>query len=501
MATVDLQRLTILGPRDRTREYVSGGYDRTLSPLLSNALQVLDQFQDDLNREFSDVVYDQMMRDPAVAASVDILKALILSEPIRIIPRVQDKKSPEYEASKQVADFVSRQLEEADRPVHSMLLEALEAIQYGSALAEIVYENADDPVEGRPILRFKDLKTRARRNYAFLVDRYYNVLGAVNREWGYSATGIYTGSTSPDPDKVIPRQKFVLLTLGGRYGDPRGSSMLRPAYNAYYVKTQVWPQYLKFLIQFASPSLVGYTPENGPEEIDVLDDNGNQIINSDGTVRTITPEEDMLTTLLGFQAGTVAVLKGGSKLEPIQSTGTGEAFQKAVDLFDRQIAMAILKTHRTLLEAKHGSKADAEASADITDVFVSGLREIVGGIISKDLVYQMVFVNFGPETARRYAPSATLKAMPKQDFSKAADAIAKLWTAKYLHSSQVQESDAMIGLPERDMDDWLGSLQEEDDMRRLDQVERMKLLNPGAGTTDPNTPDPGPNDPKNGQEE
>lgn len=479
---MDLNTLTTLQPKNRKKEYLSGGSVRTLSPLLTNAIQVLSRFQDDLNREFSDRAYDDMLKDPAVAASVDILKGLILSEPLRVVPRIQDKKSSEYETSKKVADFVEKNLRKMARSPQVVLWEALDAIAYGSSLVEIVFEDAVE--DGAPVLRLKDLKTRSRSNYGLVVDRYFNVLGAVPTEMGYQASGVYTGSTQPDKDKVIPREKFLLVALVTKNSDPRGVSLIRPAWNAYYLKTQVWPAYLKFLVQFASPSIVGYTPE-GAEDVEVLDDSGTPALNADGTIQTISAEEDMLTTLLGFQNGTVAVLKGGSKLDLIKSEGQGEAFSAAVDLFDRQIAMAILKTHRTLLEAKHSSKADSESAADITDVFVSSLREVLASAFTRDVVRVLVEINFGPEIADAYAPEVTLKSMPKQDFAKAADAVGKLWASKYLHSSQVAEADSMIGLPERDMDAFLGELEEEAEMRRLDQTERMKLMNPGAGTTKP----------------
>lgn len=483
---MDLNTLTTLQPKNRKKEYLSGGSVRTLSPLLANAIQVLSRFQDDLNREFSDRAYDDMLKDPAVAASVDILKSLILSEPLRVVPRVQDKKAADYEVSKQIADFVEKNLRKMSRSPQVVLWEALDAIAYGSSLVEIVFEDAVE--EGAPVLRLKDLKTRSRSNYGLIVDRYFNVLGAVPTEMGYQASGVYTGSTQPDPEKVIPREKFLLVALVTKNSDPRGVSLIRPAWNAYYLKTQVWPAYLKFLVQFASPSIVGYTPE-GAEDVEVLDDSGTSAYNADGTIQTVSAEEDMLTTLLGFQNGTVAVLKGGSKLDLIKSEGQGEAFSAAVDLFDRQIAMAILKTHRTLLEAKHSSKADSESAADITDVFVSSLREVLASAFSRDVVRVLVEVNFGPEVADLYAPEVTLKSMPKQDFAKAADAVGKLWASKYLHSSQVAEADAMVGLPERDLDAFLGELEEEAEMRRLDQTERMKLMNPGAGTTKPKPED------------
>ena len=484
MPVPSLARLQDLQASDTRKEYLSGGYDRTLSPLLNNAVQVLGQYHEDLTLEFTDKVYEEMLKDPAVAASVDILRALITVTPPRLVSRIADKKHPQYKDAREAVDFVEDQLKSMNRPVATVVAELMDAVVYGSCVAEIVYEDDTDDETGAPYLRLADVKAKSRRKYALVTDRFYNILGVVSRELGYMASGVYTGSTSPDPKDVIPRDKIVVLTLNSRYGDPRGYSMLRPAYAPYYIKTQVWPQFLKFLMGFASPSLVGYTPEGDNEEIEATDDAGNPIQNTDGTQKMLTPEEDMFNTLLGFQGGTLAVLKGGSKLDVLWSQGGGEAFLKAIDLFDRQIAMAILKTHRTLLEAKHSSKADSESAQDITDVYVALLREVVGGVLTHDLVYQLVFVNKGKDYAKKFSPIVSLQTVNKQDFAKAAEAVGKLWTAKYLHPSQVEETDALVGLPPRDMDAFLQEIEQMNEDLRLDQMERLKLLNPGAGAND-----------------
>ena len=485
---MDLNKLTRLKPQDRKREYVSGGFQRSISPLLQEAILILSRYQDDLNREFSDQAYEQMVRDPAVAASVDVLKSLILSEPLRLISREQDRKHPDYAEAQGVTDFCTHQLKTMKRSLQIVMWEAMDAIIYGSALVENVYD--DQATDGtKPIIKLVDLKTRSRGNYGLIVDRHFNVLGAVQTEQGTYGigSGVYTGSTKPNPEAVIPREKFWLVTFNGRNSDPRGQSLLRPAWNPYFLKTQVFPAYLKYLVQFASPSIVGFTPE-GAEDVEIVDENGIVAVDADGIAQTISAEEDMLNTLLGFQSGTVAVLKGGSRMELIQSQGQGEAFARGVELFDRQIAMAILKTHRTLLEAKHGSKADSESAADITDVFVASLRELVATSFTRDVLRPLVTANYGEEIADRFTPEATLKSTPKQDFSKTAEAIGKLWTAQYLHASQVAEVDAMIGLPERDIEDWMSQVEEDNDMKRMDQVERMKLLNPQAGTEEEEAP-------------
>jgi phage gp29-like protein len=147
---------------------------------------------------------------------------------------------------------------------------------------------------------------------------------------------------------------------------------------------------------------------------------------------------------------------------------------------DRQIAMAILKSPRTLLEAQHSSKADSESAQDITDVFVSTLRQTVSEAFERDVVRPLVALNFGAQYAERYAPSVTLNAAPRQDFAKSADAITRLWTAGYLHWSQVAETDALIGLPERDVDAFLAELEDRRAADAADRLERLKLLNPGA---------------------
>lgn len=479
-----LQQLKRLSPGKRGREYLSGGYQRILSPLMGNALQVLTQHQGDLNQEFGDKVYDEMMRDPTVNACISILKALILSEPLRVVSKVQNKDAEGYEEAAKVAKWVEDQIAGMDRSVELALWESLEALQYGSSFVEIVLSPETDDA-GAPTYRLKDLKTRNRSFYGLLVDRFYNVLGAVNREFGGAAGAIYTGSQKPDPERMIPREKFILITIDGKYNDPRGNPPLRCVWNPYYLKSQTWTPYLKFLVQFGSPSLVGYTPEEGGGEIEQVDADGNPILEDDGTPAIITDEEDMLDTLLGFGSGTVAVLRGGSKLDIIQSTGEGQAFAAAVDLFDRQIATGILKTARTLFEAKHSSKADSESAADITDVYIAHLQEVISGALERDLVKNIVTIQFGEETARKYCPGVTLKSIPKQDFAKAAGAVAQLWAGKFIHTSQVEEIDNLLGLPKRDIQAFLDEIEEEAEMRRIDQTERMKLLNPGAGTNPP----------------
>lgn len=480
-----LEQVRQLPPNRRSKEYLSGGYVRALSVLVENAIIVLGKAQDDLNREFSDKVYEEMLRDPAVSASVDILKALILAEPLRVVSKVQDKADPKYEESKKIADFVDYQLKNQDRPLSLILKELLDAIPFGSTLGEIVYE--PDLFEGRVIFRLKDVKVRSRENYNLVVDRFYNVLGCVRTELGSAAAGVFTGATTiTESDDVVPREKFVLLALQTKNSDPRGVSLIRAAWNAYYLKSQIWPQFLKFLFQFASPSLIGYTAEaSDGDEIPVLDEYGNKVMNSDGTPKTTTQAELMFETLLQFQGGSVAVLRGGSKVDRIESSTTGEAFSASIDLFDRQIVMSILKTYRTLLEAKHGSKADSGENADIADVYVSGLQDILCGVLSRDLVRQIVKVNFGEATAKTYSPEVSLRAVAKQDFSKAASAISQLFTSGYLHTSQIAEIDAKIGLPERDLDAYLSELESEKEANALTELERQKLLNPGLGTTKP----------------
>jgi phage gp29-like protein len=243
------------------------------------------------------------------------------------------------------------------------------------------------------------------------------------------------------------------------------------------MRQQIWAPMIKYLVQWATPSLAGFTPE-GVSDISDLDDG-----ESPSDANTKTPEEALLESLIQFQGGTAIALKGGSRLEPIQSAGNGEAFIQAHDMLRREIVLGILRVTRATLESQHGSKADSQTAQDMLNVFVAFIRRIVEQMMDRDVVSWLVDLNFG-RSALQYAPRFVLSRVEREDVAKLADAIAKLWSAEYFDESQVPELDQKLGMPHRDFEAWQSRRRERDDALRMASSALAKTLNPGSEEED-----------------
>jgi hypothetical protein len=100
-------------------------------------------------------------------------------------------------------------------------------------------------------LQLRALKVKPIRSVAFVTDAYLNVLGLVGAKPGQTVPAV----SDLAPAEIIPREKFCILSWRPKDGDPRGTSVLRPAYDPWWRKRQTIPEYLKYLAQFAGPSL------------------------------------------------------------------------------------------------------------------------------------------------------------------------------------------------------------------------------------------------------
>ena len=157
----------------------------------------------------------------------------------------------------------------------------------------------------------------------------------------------------------------------------------------------------------------------------------------------------MLAALKGFQNGSIVVLRGGSKVERIQSQGEGQAFLNAIELYNREITHAVLKQTRATMEALHGSRADSETASDILDVVVGWVQGALARVFRRQVVRPLVAMNFGLRAARESCPTVHFKGSGKPDFAGTAAAIAQLQSSGYLSATQYAGIDQMLSLPVR----------------------------------------------------
>ena len=461
---------------DPKREFVSGG--SATSGITSLRKEALGLAIDDIERDFGTTTYEKMMRDPAVYGSVETLKTLALAEDMRIEGAITDDKHKDFAESERLREFVVSNLDGIATPLQQVLHEMLDALWRGSYVCEKVLR--DEVWEGEARLMLDKLKPKHPAKTAYVCDRFMNVLGIGIRD--VAVDDSMKDLPTVDGVVTVPRDRFFVLRFWSVGGDPRGVSILRPAYNAWYLRQQTWPAFLRYLVQFATPSIIGTTPEGDTAKPD-LDGDGELQYDGDGNLVETTPEEAMMQALLAFQGGTACALKGGSKVELIESEGEGQAFREAMELFKREIVLAILRVTRATMESQHGSKADAEVAQDVLAVFVRWIRRILEDAFDRDVIRWLIEVNFGKD-ALRLAPKATLSGVEQEDITALGDLVSKLWAADFFDDSQVPGLDARMKMPERNMASWQAKRAEAADNARIGAQELSKLKVPGAEEDD-----------------
>jgi len=429
---------------DPRRGYVAGGYYSWTQLYL----RALPFYVDDLTRDFGDDLYDRMLHDACVWGCVDDLKLQVISDGLHIMPARKEGEDG-YDLALEIADFCGQVLDALPVPfLQVTLYELLDALAYGHKIAEQVYHVPDGgPLAGKLVLQ--RLKVKPRRSYAFVVDSWTNTLGILALIPGV-AFPVLVNSIVADPGQIpnlLPRSKFAVLVNRPKDDDPRGTSILRAAYDPWWLKCQTKGEAAAYTAQFGRPGITGETAE-GAIDYQQTGADGEPLFNADGTPKLITPEDAMRAALEGYRSGGVVVTPFGSKVNVIQPQGEGAFVRAMLDWYDAQITYAIAHQKLATQDAKHGSRAQAEVHQDTKDEVIAHARLQAAGMIRGDILRPLVLYNYGPE-ALALVPGVSLTEVEGHDFAKVSGAIAGLETSGYLHPSQYPETDAMLGLPKR----------------------------------------------------
>jgi phage gp29-like protein len=416
-----------------TREYVAGGRFAATG----TSVKVLPSSIDDLTADFGADLYQRMLHDPQVAACVTVLKTSILEEGLALAPAIADKADARYADAVAIRDEAEAML--AELPLDDVLWNLLDALAFGNKVAEQIYA-MQTGLTGRRLLQLVALKPKPRPTTAFAVDQYLNVLGLVAGTGG--AAGVASGSAARE--NLLPRQKFAVLTFRPRDGDPRGTSILRPAYDPWWRKRQVLPEYLKYLSQFAGPSVWG-TPPEGSQAQPATDGLGN-VTNE----AVQTPEQALLEALLTWRNGTALAVPYGTEVHPVEMKGNGLAFINAGRECNAEIVTAILTQRLATEEGTHQARAAAQVHQDVLDTVVRQGKRGVVRMVRYDILRPWVTYNWG-EQARSLTPLPSLGTTEEHDLPAMMNAVANLMRAAYLHPSQFAEIDRMLGVPVRDL--------------------------------------------------
>ena len=436
-------------PDELTTEYVVGSAGLFFR---GGRLRALSHAFDDLTADFGDDLYERMLLDPQVVACTNVLRALLQDAGAQLPNPLADEDADGYDLAGEILTFCESVLDDLSTPLDEVLWDMLLAIATGSRIAELVYEQrqvrnwfvldqSTTVSQDQVLLIPRAIKVKPRRSVAFVTDPYMNVQGILALRTGDVGIGT-TALTTSDRERLLPREKFMALSFRPKDGDPRGSSAARPAHSPWWTKQQVWEEFLKYLAQFASPSLVGTTSEASEKS-------GVVKTNADGTKTTVAAVTALMEQLLAFQNGTAIAVPYGTVIDALKATGDGEAFHKAFALCDRQIAEAIL--HQTLAtqEAQHQARASSEVHQDTLETIIRQAKRAVCLALRRDVLRPMVRYNYGEREAALLTPHVSLGSVEQQDLAKMMNAIAQLARAGYLDPSQLPGIDALLNIPVR----------------------------------------------------
>jgi len=480
-----------------SREYVAGG-SLWWYPAVGRALPWAF---DDLTGDLGDDIYEKMMVDPQITACMSIFKAGVLEDGLSLRPAIDDNADPEYDLALSITEEAEAMLDNLQTALDDVLWDMLNSIAFGSKVAELVFELQPGVTEKRRMLHLVALKPKPRRSTSFVVDAYTNVLGMLARLPGQQTPYLDQAAFDPKnpPADFLPRSKFAISTFRSTNGDPRGSSLLRAAYDPWWRKRQILPEYLKFLAQFAGPSIVGFTSPDAQTQ-PATDDYGNLQVDASGNpILPTTPEQAMLVGLTNLRNGSVAVFPGGATIHPLINTGDGVGFLKALAECNISITKALLTQELATEEGEHMSRAAASVHQDVLNTLIRQAKRGTLRMITKDILKPWVIYNWG-DKATHLIPVPSLGEAQQQDLGPMITALA---AAGYQVSpSMMPEIDSILNLPVRDLDADMAFMPD-DGLMYTPQTPQQAPADPNAptpvtaptGATVPERPVSGPSGP------
>jgi hypothetical protein len=299
----------------------------------------------------------------------------------------------------------------------------MDALAFGCVLSEKVI--ARELVDGRRVL--KAIKPKPWWSWKFKVNKFGEIL------W------IEPTANNGADSARIPRRDVAIFTWAGKRGDPRGTSLLRPAYQPWNSKRQARTDHGKFVRRMASPMPVAKAPL---ATLPVPPD-------ANGAEQSIFQFLD--TLLRNFDNSTYAVLPATTEVDYLEPRTEGGTFLNSFAYDDRQIATAILGSSRAIMEAEFGSRADSESSQDIAGQFSRFLGAKLSRALQWEVFYDLVVENWGEEIADEFTPTIPIGAVEHQDKS----ALIGAWSAAgwTLHPKHLAAIDAELELDPRTEED------------------------------------------------
>jgi hypothetical protein len=445
-------------------EYLAGGFlgdDETYLVLSHNPNAWAGELTDD-------IIY-KMLRDPEIYKCFNVIRNGVLGDGVTFRPALneptaidkplegeveppdrkkerlaRDQQIETYNLAKRYADFATRAFDNLEIPLRDVLDDMLLALPYGNRVAEKVFEPKQDKDFNDKLFYFKRLKVKPRKATIFVTDKFGNLVGlkAYVKEKDENGTEVLK-------PKIIKKEKFAILTFGGKDGDPRGTSFLESAYTAYQLKMQLWPEYLRWLIYSAVPPIVGYTSNETDSRKVLRDGNGEIVTDKDGNPVFESDVGALLQALKQVRNASAIALPYGAQVDTLNSSVSGDPFKGFRDVLNAEIEMGLI--HQTLAtsDSRHNTRAASQTHISILDDLVWRIKGTVRDMVT-GMVKHLMQVNF-PNFDESLTPIVTMGDTARREFAGDVGAISQLHISGFLGESQKRGIDDILGLPPRDV--------------------------------------------------
>lgn len=379
---------------------------------------------DNLSRCHSLDVYERMSHDPDIAAPLMLLKILVLADGVQLQPSVAKAETPGFKRAKEIADFHTRSIAGLRSGITSVFEDMLDAMVFGNKIAEIKMKDGAGIDRGKLVL--DSIKPKPYSAVQFVVDRYWNLLG-FRPTWGdYS-------------QKVIHPWNCFYLSLHRKNNDPRGNPLsMRASYDAWNFKQNTWKYYDRWLQLNAIRQIIAKV-KNGKSNVTVTDKNGNK--------RTITRTMEVAEAVALLENGTYLVVDADDDVDALETTGTGEQFERAFTIVDKQITKAMLLQELATREGKNQTRAASASMSNYIDIYVWYLKnQLIDAFRSQTLTVSTI-VNFG-EAALEFLPNMIMGDSERKDWAKDSDALSNI--GAWLTDSQWLQGTDQLGFKRPD---------------------------------------------------
>jgi hypothetical protein len=423
-----------------TQEYVASGFLNTSTNRQS--ARILSSNIDEIMRLVGPHTYTQMATtDAEIAKCLTILKTYVLSDGISIIPSISENDKQRFAKAKEYSDLCNRAIANlAETRLEDISEQLLDCMVYGHKVGEITWDLKDSGKDAGKLL-LKTIKVKRQDSIGFVVDPFNNILGFKVAPMKQDIT------VSSGKIKVIPREKFIVLTFRAKDSDPRGTSILRAVYNAWNLKMRMWPEYLRWLTNCAVPGIVGVAapPENQEKQY-VMNPDGTVAVDGQGNPLIVPASSALASALEQFKNASVVAVPNGTTVTTLTSGTSGEPFKASRDVLNEEIEMAMLLQTLATSDSAHNTRAASQTAMTVLDVLVYGLKQLVAAAIRRDIIENIIKYNVPEEVDPELIPKVTLGDTERRSWSIDGVAASTMYASGFIQESQKSTLHKQLGI-------------------------------------------------------